>query len=307
MDSADRAWKSGGVDPYADAAQAFETVTSRLADATLETYGDYADSAGSFATNAAFVPDHFARRSDLAFACGAASGKNGLLAPSGRTTVGSAIFFAAAEGETQQYAGHGLGSLLNDLGYFVDFGDDDSKPVFMLSFSHRYRWRLRQVEQPSESLQVYSAATSSAWIQQLVPPGAVVPTLAENVIALVILPDRNASDNGGPRSHPSTAMIRATPRIPSRSTNSRPGSSWRSPPSTPPPRNGSPRGMVRVRRNSYRRISSSKARRANSRRTWRNSTPRSRRRKSATAFSSARFSSRLPRGRTPSRPEPRRA
>jgi uncharacterized protein (TIGR02599 family) len=195
MDSADRAWKSGATDPYAAAQDAFETVAGRLADATLETYEDYADASGNFPTNAAFVADHLARRSDLAFACGPASGPNGLLAASQRTTAGCAVFFTATEGATQTYANQGLGRLLNDMGYFVEFGDDTSEPSFLLT-AHRYRWRLRQVEQPSETLQVYAASSTSAWIQQLVPAGAAIPMLAENVIALVALPDRYATDTG---------------------------------------------------------------------------------------------------------------
>jgi uncharacterized protein (TIGR02599 family) len=192
MDTADHAWKSGASDPFAAAQDAFETVANRLADATLETYTDYADAGGNFPTNAAFVADHPARRSDLAFACGPASS---LLTSSQRTMAGGAIFFTATEGATQSYANQGLGHLLNDMGYFVEFGDDTSEPAFLLT-THRYRWRLRQVEQPSETLQVYSASSSAAWIQQLVPVGAAMPMLAENVIALVILPDRYATDPG---------------------------------------------------------------------------------------------------------------
>ena len=195
MDGADRAWKTGASDPYAAAQDAFETVAAHLADATLETYEDYADAGGNFPTNSAFVADHLARRSDLAFVCGPATGAGGLLASSQRTTAGSAVFLAATEGVTQSYANQGLDRLLNDVGYFVEFGDDDSQPAF-LSFAHRYRWRLRQVQQPSETLQVYSSASSSAWIQQLVPTGTAVPMLAENVIALVVLPERYAADTG---------------------------------------------------------------------------------------------------------------
>ncbi len=198
LDAADRVWKSGASDPYAEAQDAFETVAGDLADATLETYNDYADAGGNFRANASFVPDHLARRSDLAFICGPASGATGLLASSQRTTIGSAVFFTATEGSTQTYAGAGLEHLLNDLGFFVDFGDDNS--AFSLVGVHSYRWRLRQVEQPSELLQVYSSTTSSAWVQQLVPPGVTVPVLAENVIALVVLPERNASDSGAPLS-----------------------------------------------------------------------------------------------------------
>jgi uncharacterized protein (TIGR02599 family) len=195
MDGVDRAWKSGATDPYAAAQDAFEAVANKLASATLETYEDYADASGNFPTNSAFVADHLARRSDLAFACGPASGANGLLAASQRTTAGCAVFFTAPQGATQTYANQGLGHLLNDLGYFVEFGDDTSQPAFLPS-AHRYRWRLRQVEQPSEILQVYATSSTSAWIQQLVPAGAAVPMLAENVIALVVLPDRYAADTG---------------------------------------------------------------------------------------------------------------
>jgi len=196
MDSADRAWKSGATDPFAAAQDAFETVSSRLADATLETYEDYADANGNFATNAAFIADHLARRSDLAFACGPASGANGLLTARQRTTAGSAVFFTATEGATQSYANQGLGHLLNDLGYFVEFGDDD-EPSFLIT-AHRYRWRLRQVEQPSEALKVYAASSTSEWLKQLVPASTAVPMLAENVIALIVLPDRYATDTGAP-------------------------------------------------------------------------------------------------------------
>jgi len=196
MDTIERAWKTGASDPYADAQDAFETVSSRLAGATLETYEDYASTNGSFATTSTFVPDHLARRSDLAFVCGPASGTTGLLASSQRTCIGSAVFFTAPQGATQTYANDGLDRLLNDMGYFVDFGDDGSEPSFLLALAHPYRWRLRQVQQPSESLEVYATTTSTAWVQQLVPPGASISTLAENVIALVVLPDRYASDTG---------------------------------------------------------------------------------------------------------------
>jgi hypothetical protein len=167
VDSADRAWKEGAADPFADAQDAFETLAGDLAQATLETYDDYADANGNFRTNALFTPDHLARRSDLAFACGPAAGTSGLLAASQRTTVGSAVFFTAPEGFTQTYANHGLEHLLNDMGFLVEFGDDNSGVA--LFGLHRYRWRLREIEQPSESLQVY---------------------------ALIVLPERNASDSG---------------------------------------------------------------------------------------------------------------
>jgi len=192
----DQSWKSAAADPFAEAQNAFETVAQNLASATLEPYHDYADANGNFHTTAAsaFTPDHLARRSDLDFVCGPGAGANGLLTASGRTTSGSAVFFLAPNGYTQTYAHTGMARLLNAMGYLVEFGDDDTAPAFIQT--HSWRWRLKQILQPAESLQIYSNPTSSAWIQQMVPTGAALPVLAENVIALIVLPERLASDSG---------------------------------------------------------------------------------------------------------------
>jgi uncharacterized protein (TIGR02599 family) len=192
----DHAWKSNATDPFAEAQDAFDIVARNLANATLEPYSDYADTTGAFRTSASFVPDHLARRSDLAFVCGPASGTSGLLASTQRTTTGSAIFFLAPQGVTQTDPHSGLEYLLNAMGYFVEFGDDDATPAFIPAFSHRWRWRLRQIQQPSESLQIFSTATSAAWIQQLAPAGATFPVLAENIVTLLVEPERAASDTG---------------------------------------------------------------------------------------------------------------
>jgi len=196
MGGIDQAWRSAASDPYAEAQEAFETITGNLAAATLAPYQDYADSSGNFRTNSAFVPDHVARRSDLAFVCGPGAGSSGLLTASGRTTSGNAVFFLAPGGYTQTNAHTGMEHLLNAMGYFVEFGDDGTAPAFILPQSHAWRWRLKQVLQPAESLQIFALATSSAWIQQLAPQCAMFSVLAENVVTLVILPERAASDSG---------------------------------------------------------------------------------------------------------------
>jgi uncharacterized protein (TIGR02599 family) len=203
FDDVDRAWKSSGSDPFAEAQDAFETVVRNLASATLAPYLDYADANGNFRTSANFVPDHLARRSDLDFVCGPAAGAAGLLAASNIVTNGSGVFFLAPQGDTQTYAHTGLQRLLNAMGYFVAFGDDETTPGFIQPLSHRWRWRLKQVLQPAESLQIFALTPpgtwpSSAWIQPLVPPAASVPVLAENVVTLLVLPLRTASDSGPP-------------------------------------------------------------------------------------------------------------
>jgi uncharacterized protein (TIGR02599 family) len=80
----------------------------------------------------------------------------------------------------------------------VEFGDDDTAPGFIQA--HCWRWRLKEIVQPAEALQIFATTTSTAWIQQLVPPQAAssapIPVLAENVITLIVLPERAASDSG---------------------------------------------------------------------------------------------------------------
>jgi len=195
----DQLWKSTASDPFAGAEEAFDIMTDQLARASLDSYQDYADSTGAFpdpASTTPFVPDHLARRSDLAFVCGASSGPDGLLTNSGRTTSGESVFFLMRQGYTQTDRHLGMEHLLNALGYFVEFGDQNPAPAFILSPVHRWRWRLKAVIQPAESLQIYSLPTSAAWVQQAVQTGAPTSILATNIIALVILPERAANDTG---------------------------------------------------------------------------------------------------------------
>ena len=190
----DRAWKSADTDPFAQAQDAFETVAQNLASATLAPYEDYVDSTGAFrlpnSTN--FTPDHLARRSDLDFVCGPGIGANG------RITTGSSVFFVAPNGRTQTYANNGLDHLLNAMGYLVQFCNDDAAPSFTQLQAPTWRWRLKEIFQPAESLQVFAQPpmSSTAWLQTVVPSGASLPVLAENVVTLIALPERTADDSG---------------------------------------------------------------------------------------------------------------
>ena len=199
MASIESSWHSAATDPFADASAAFETVTQNLATATLDPYQDYADASGAFHTSASapFTPDHLARRSDLDFICGPSGGGNGVLAATGRTTATTSVFFVEPTGQTQLYAQAGLDHLDNALGYFVEFGGDTNAPLFFMGAA-RERWRLKQVVQPSESLQVFNSTASAPWISQMAGSTATPAILAENVIALVVLPERAPTDTGAP-------------------------------------------------------------------------------------------------------------
>jgi uncharacterized protein (TIGR02599 family) len=196
--SVEHSWKTSADNSFTDAEDALSIMAQSLASATLEPYEDYADNTGAFriSPTATFVPDHLARRSDLDFVCGPTAGTNGLLAASGRTTSGCGVFFLAPQGYTQTVSNSGMERLLNAKGYFVEFGNESDAPSFLLNSTQRWRWRLKQVQQPAESLQIFNLTSSSAWIQQLVSNETTTPTLAENVVTLIILPVRTASDTG---------------------------------------------------------------------------------------------------------------
>ena len=179
--------------PSPTAQDAFETVASRLADATLETYTDYADAGGNFRTNAAFVADHLARRSDLAFACGPARRACSLQVK--RTTAGCAVFFRRRKASRNP-------TPIRDSAICSTTSATSSSsattPPTPRSCSPRTATAgaCAKSSTPPRHCRSIRASSSAAWIQQLVPPGTAVPMLAENVIALVVLPDRYTTDPG---------------------------------------------------------------------------------------------------------------
>jgi uncharacterized protein (TIGR02599 family) len=100
-----------------------------------------------------------------------------------------------------------LDRLLNACGYYVEFADDTaSRPRFLQSNSTvqaRRRFRLMELTQPTENFSVYQATATAnpsqsqlrAWfispLQSATPP---VHVLAENVIALILLPQYSPND-----------------------------------------------------------------------------------------------------------------
>ena len=191
MTSLEQEWRTTASDPFAEASAAFETMAARLAEATLEPYQDFVDATGTFRASGAngFVPDHLTRQSNLAFVCGPTAGPGGWLTSSGETTAGDCVFFVAPTGYSQTEAHQGLERLLNAQGYFVEFGAPTGMPGFILPAGQRYRWRLTQLVQPSEALQIYALPSSVSWVQSLMQPATPTSVLAENVIALIVMPE----------------------------------------------------------------------------------------------------------------------
>ncbi len=193
-------YTSGKIDQFQKGREAFESMTRGLSAATLNTYLDYNDPT---------APTAYIRQSELRFL----SGPTNLVAgtpPAGKSWFTHSVFFQAplgvAEPGSAQLAG--LYSLLNTRGYFVEFGDDlSSRPNILTPamIPARHRFRLYEMIQPSSGLTIYNYTSGldannkpknesyvgKEWFTDaLTRTGTDRPVhiLAENVIALVLLP-----------------------------------------------------------------------------------------------------------------------
>lgn len=215
-----RAWKStsGMVEGFRDARAAFESMTRTISHATLNTYYDYVDNSTppKFRTpsDTSFTPVSYGRRSDLQFISGT---KNKTLLSTVTQIpqpVTHAIFFQAPLGDTDTPAYTALTGTLNGCGFYVTYGTDPAIPSFLPSSTvpNRYRYRLMQFTEPAEYLSIYDSqtqgATSAQWNKWFLGPLAIstpatLSQLAQNVVALIILPKLSSSDQAA---NPSTVL-----------------------------------------------------------------------------------------------------
>lgn len=193
-DETSAVWRrtTGRVEQFREARAGFEAMTTRLAQATLNTYWDYEFEKGDIKKLKA--PIKYSRRSELRFISGPAEQ---VLGSGGRPT--HCVFFQAPLGITEEPKYKGFENLLSSWGYFVEFGDDQaSRPLFLRNeVPLRHRFRLKELWQPAEANTIYKftsgpgkrADASRDWfINAVAPASPNVHVLAENVIALVITP-----------------------------------------------------------------------------------------------------------------------
>ncbi len=212
-------YTTGKVEQFRSARAGYEAMTRRVSQATLNTYWEYERDAQTGA------PTKYVRQSELRFITGSSAdllrGARGTSASSDGTPsipVGHGIFFNAPLGFVTDTAYSGMEKLINTWGYFVEFGSDQASiPPFLKTMNNappeRFRSRLMELMQPSNELSIYkytsgmsngvanSILYSSAkpgtngwtgreWFTDPIkqPEPTPVHMLAENVIALVILP-----------------------------------------------------------------------------------------------------------------------
>ncbi len=204
-------YTTGKVEQFREARNAFERMTSQISQATLNTYWDYDN---------ATAPTRYERRSELRYVNGQVNGTTEKLL--GKSSSGDrythGIFFHAPLGFTESTTTtknyRGLDNLINAWGYFVELGDDSKfRPSFITTqvAPLRTRFRLMEFMQPSEKLVTYyntsggpanapknEAYKLTTWfkdpINDTYTANSPLHVLAENVVALIILPQLSKQD-----------------------------------------------------------------------------------------------------------------
>lgn len=168
------------ISAFQGARAAFDIIARNVSQATLNAYWDY-DKLPS--------PTRYLRKSELHFLIGNA----GVSPFPGTPGSGQAMFFQAPSGLTEDSAQYGgLETLLNAMGYFVEYRQQEDLPPPFAATDPVYRYRLMQAIQPTENLAVYDGTTGDVWIDDVADEAS---PIAENVICLIVWPRRSPEDD----------------------------------------------------------------------------------------------------------------
>lgn len=222
MEQTQRTWliAKENTSSYKEARSAFEVMTRRLSQATLNTYWGYDNPEN---------PRDYEKKSELHFLVVNSKEVLGEGPEGGRP--GHAVFFNAPLGFTAESTATGrpvysnMEMLLNSWGYFVEWStDENDRPSFLNrdnTIKKRLRYRLMEFRQPSESLSIYSedlpeqssktalyrwfvrgetGVNSSVNRKATLGPKEVrtVRPVAENIIVLIISPRLPEYDKNDP-------------------------------------------------------------------------------------------------------------
>lgn len=177
---------------FRSAREGFERLTTRLSQATLNTYWDYDNEK---------QPTRYERRSELRFVSGPA--RELVTTGAGRQPVSHGVFFSAPLGVVDRDAYRGLENLLNVCGWYVEYGEDEAfRPGFVGSeVPPKWRWRLMELSTAAEHYPLYdytSGAISGIpkartyigkdWFSTEQKRQVSVRPLVDNVVALILIP-----------------------------------------------------------------------------------------------------------------------
>lgn len=203
VDQTQRTWvqASSQANQFREARLAFESITRRVRQATLNTYWDYEfDNQDQ--------PTEYIKQSELHFIMGPTASLTGR--PS-NIFPGHGIFFQAPFGYVVEPDYRQFTELLNAWGFFVEFGDDrESLPAFLRGrVQPTFRYRLKEFRLPAENFTIYEDAEQrrraqttedNEWFSEFLGGGAqsllVKRTLAENILMLILTPMKAVPEKG---------------------------------------------------------------------------------------------------------------
>ena len=182
---------SSKVEEFQDSRVGFESMTRRLAQATLNTFWDYQYVNG--------LPSRYQRSAELRFRSGKMKDLNSDGGVEGNLQPSHGVFFQTPNGLVEDSKLGSLDHLINTWGYFLEVGSDkNSIPSFLNDkVDPRKRFRLMEFMQPSESLSVYNfqQTASNKWFAPATTSTKrPVRVLAENIVALIVLPRLSLAD-----------------------------------------------------------------------------------------------------------------
>ncbi len=203
-DSTAKTWKyaSSKTEQFQEARAAFDTMTRRLSEATLNTYWDVEYRRTTLPGSPPItvdMPNRYVRQSELRFM----SGPMNSLVSAKTNTITHGVFFQAPAGFVEAPAKPGdpdnkpLTNVLNTSGFFLEITDNDrSLPSFLQGVvPDRRRSRLMEFNEPSEKLSVYQHPASRDWFtNSLLATDPPVRRLADNVVALILVPKLTPQD-----------------------------------------------------------------------------------------------------------------
>lgn len=228
MNQTTRVWMSttAKVEQFREARTGFERVTSRLSQATLNTYWDYNNPA---------APTRYERRSELRFLTGDATT---LLGGTGKNT--HAVFFNAPLGVSANTLNRGAANGVNTVGYFLELADDSAqRPPFITSemIPPRWRFRLMEFSQPTENFSLYqfTSGLTGTTLKSKTYQGtdwfktdanktsvALKRAVTENTIALIITPRLSKTEETPLQQNPTHSPLAPNYSYDSTTTNADP-------------------------------------------------------------------------------------
>ncbi len=182
------------IEAFRAARNAYESITRRIGQATLNTYWAYDNPA---------APTRYKRRSELRFISGSAEELIGDTDPDDNSErrFSHAIFFQAPLGESDTRALKPLANALNTWGYYIEHNSDEDDIPDVLKIASKNRFRLMEFREPTENLRVYEVTSgnpdsiSKDWLTEPMNEAIYQHTVADNILAMSILPKLSSRDD----------------------------------------------------------------------------------------------------------------